>query len=738
MSVCRVLLTLGVTASLGALLLAACGAAQEPAQTAADKMPEAQQQAFRPRDVASTTTTAATVTMDDTTKVASESGASAFIQVAAGENHSCALQRNGRVQCWGLNDDGQLDVPQSVGFQQITAGSKFACGIRSDDGITCWGQNDHNQLDVPDGHFSVIDACWDHACALAGGLATCWGWNANERAAPPTDVSFTAIGAGAEHSCGLTANADLLCWGKNDDVRAKSRSGPFSALAVGVAHTCVLTLDGTAVCQGENSAGQSDTPEAVFEQIKAGSAHTCGLLAGGSVECWGADVGEAINVRLATPEGPFESIATGWHSTCGLNSSGSAQCWSYVYEVLPVPPFDRLSFTTAFSGHIFSQPTDLFEWPERGIAIVDREGLVVIHSNESAPATVLDMTDIVDSDGTLNGLLSAALDPDFDEFPYLYIGYTYRPDSVGPEDSSARVRLARLPIVNERAKRDDELVILDLDLPEPGDDEHGHGHYGGVIRFSKDGILFLGIGDADCFECPQRLDSLFGKIIRIDVRNASAERPYGIPRDYPFHGDQDIESEIWAYGLRNPWRMAFDPDDGRLWVGDVGHDSEEEISIASSVANLGWPILEGHSCVVVSDALIDYYRVETGFECNEIGNLRAPTASYGHRRDVCAVVGGVVHRGRSIGWLNGVYVFGDYCSGRVWALGQGSDGETSMIQIADLDWPLSSFGTNESGEVYLLTIGGPVLRLVEGEEQTDARGMLVPSATITPAGPRQA
>ena len=400
------------TVALGTLLLAACG---DPPSLAseADQTPTTPQPVLRPRAVATEATTPApTPTTTETTV------APTFLQVAAGENHSCALQNDGRVVCWGANDDGQLDVPEGTRFEQITAGYGSSCGIRTDGGIACWGRNNHQQLDAPDGQFTAIDAGWDHVCALSGASATCWGWNANERAAPPTGVEFTAIGAGAEHSCGLALNGDLKCWGSNDDGRADSHSGLFRKLAVGIAHTCALRTDGTASCQGENSAGQSDPPETAFALISAGSEHTCGVLPTGALKFWGGNPGRGINVQLAAPAGLFTSLSAGWKSTCAINKHGHAQCWKYTYEATRIAPYDRLNLTNAFPGYSFPQPTEIFPWPSGGLAVVNREGYISTHIGGTEPRQILDLSDATDSSGAENGMLSAALDPDFGEFPF--------------------------------------------------------------------------------------------------------------------------------------------------------------------------------------------------------------------------------------------------------------------------------------------------------------------------------
>ena len=207
---------------LGTLLLAACG--DPPSlDSEADQTPTTPQPVLRPRAAATEATTRSPTPATTETTVAP-----AFVQVAAGEDHACALQNGADAFNAGAQmKTGQLDVPEGVSFQQITAGYRYSCGIRADGGVTCWGRNDHAQLDAPDGQFTAIDAGWDHVCALSGTDAVCWGWNANERSTPPPGVAFTAIGAGAEHSCGLTPNGDLQCWGKNDDGRADPRQGPL-------------------------------------------------------------------------------------------------------------------------------------------------------------------------------------------------------------------------------------------------------------------------------------------------------------------------------------------------------------------------------------------------------------------------------------------------------------------------------------------------------------------------------
>ena len=711
---------------LGTLLIGACADPEAPAPSPRQET-VVRQPALRPRVLESATADATTATAATAPRVAAESDSPGFIQVATGENHTCALRGDGLVECWGANDQGQLNVPEGQRFKQITSGWRFSCGIQPGGQIQCWGRNSYQQAEPPSGEFTLIDAGWDHACALSGTTAMCWGRNANERATPPAGVEFATIGAGAEHSCGLSTGGDLVCWGKNDDGRADSRDGPFRALAVGIAHTCVLDRDQTVLCQGDNTAGQSEPPDTSFVQISAGSNHTCGLLASGHVECWGAMEGEARNAPFGPP-GRLKSLSAGWHNSCATNQHGHAACWSTLVRPRGSESHDGLLMADYFPGITFEQATEVNPWPSGELAIADRSGTIVLLTSEASVSLLLDLTDIVASgvsEVDERGLLSVALDPRFEEFPFMYLYYTVQDPR---NEDITFARLSRFPIVDGKPVRGQELILLDI----PRDPEAAR-HYGGAIRFGPDGMLYLGIGDAECFECPQRLDSLHGKIIRVDVRGASVDAPYKIPDDNPFREEPETLPEIWAYGLRNPWRMAFDFQNGKLWVGDVGEANYEEVNIATAGSNLGWPITEGFDCFEVSESTAGYYNVSMGFPCRDTGHFVEPIVAYEHVGK-CAIVGGLVYRGTAIPWLNGTYLFGDYCSGQVWALDGDAESGWRMIEIVDLDKPLSSFGLDADGEVLVLTFGGPVLRLVEAESRFAPSVTHVPLVTtvITP------
>ena len=213
---------------------------------------------------------------------------------------------------------------------------------------------------------------------------------------------------------------------------------------------------------------------------------------------------------------------------------------------------------------------------------------------------------------------------------------------------------------------------------------------GGSLRFGPDGMLYLGIGDYDKPELAQDPGDLRGKLLRIDVRGAKEDAPYRIPNDNPLLAAPDARPEIWARGLRNPWRMSFDAE-GNPWVADVGLQHEEEVSLAAPGANLGWPLFEGSLCRAGERA------------CAALADATPPLATYG-RELGCAIIGGV-HL------PDGAYLFGDYCSGRIWTLEDDGEAGWAMRTVASAGHRIIAFGTGADGEVYVLTEGGPILRL---------------------------
>ena len=348
------------------------------------------------------------------------------------------------------------------------------------------------------------------------------------------------------------------------------------------------------------------------------------------------------------------------------------------------PPPEIAEFVEALGGRAFEQPIELLAWPGGGLLVAEQRGGVSLYLDDGSVRGVLDLSERVIFRGE-QGLLSVALDPEFADHPFLYVWYSPRGTNIA--------RLSRFPVEGTLADAGRELTILEVPQPFPN-------HNGGAVRFGPDGMLYLGIGDGGAANDPyghgQNAQTLLGAIIRIDVRDASTQYPYRVPADNPLLGVAGVRPEIYAWGMRNPWRMAFDPETGALWYADVGQNRVEEVGIIAPGGNHGWNVFEGTEC---------FGRDE---DCAALDHI-PPLAEYGHDLG-CSVTGGVVYRGAELPWLDGAYLFADYCSGRVWALEQ-FDGAWQMRELAQLDALISSFGVDAAGEVYLLTFDGPILRL---------------------------
>ena len=354
----------------------------------------------------------------------------------------------------------------------------------------------------------------------------------------------------------------------------------------------------------------------------------------------------------------------------------------------PRPETEEIEFVEALEGRSFEQPIELLAWPGDGpngsLLVAEQRGGISLYAADGSVRGVLDLSEQVVFRGE-QGLLSVALDPEFADHPYLYVWYSPRGTNLA--------RLSRFPVEGTQADPNRELIILEVEQPFTN-------HNGGAVRFGPDGMLYLGIGDGGAANDPrghgQNAQTLLGTIIRIDVRGASAQYPYRIPPDNPLLGVAGVRPEIFAWGMRNPWRMSFDTETGALWYADVGQDRVEEVGIAAPGGNHGWNVFEGTECFGRED------------DCAALDHI-PPLAEYRHDLG-CSVTGGVVYRGAELPWLQGAYLFADFCSGRVWALeAQGS--EWQMRQLAQLDARIASFGVDAAGEVYLLTFRAPILRL---------------------------
>lgn len=329
--------------------------------------------------------------------------------------------------------------------------------------------------------------------------------------------------------------------------------------------------------------------------------------------------------------------------------------------------------------------------------VVEQVGRVwVVHNGTMRATPFLDVRGRVTpgsgQGGSEQGLLSIAFHPDFKTNGFVYVDYT---------DRDGDTIVARYHIRSDDPDRlDDTSASTVLKVEQPQDN-----HNGGLVLFGRDGYLYVGLGDGGGGgdEGPghapggngQSLTTLLGKILRIDV---NVDSGYRIPSNNPYGAP--LKEEIWAYGLRNPWRFSFDRTTGDLWMADVGQDAWEEVNRqpASSAGgeNYGWNVYEGN-----------HHRSGIAF-----GHV-PPVAEYAHEggEGHCSVTGGYVYRGSAVAELRGLYVYADYCSGYVWTLRQiGSEWRSELL--FDTDLLISSFGEDERGELYVTDHRGAVYRFV--------------------------
>jgi len=326
-----------------------------------------------------------------------------------------------------------------------------------------------------------------------------------------------------------------------------------------------------------------------------------------------------------------------------------------------------------------------------------RPGRIVIFSGGAVkPQAFLDIHGLVNDNGE-GGLLSVAFHPHFAENGFLFVNYT---------NSDLNTVIARYHVSANPDQADAASGRILLTIPQPFDN-----HKGGQLQFGPDGYLYIGMGDGGSAFDPacraQRTDNLLGKMLRIDVdQNVSTAPFYGIPVDNPFRGPGDPPDEIWATGLRNPWRFSFDHQTGDLWIGDVGQGLREEVDFQPVTShggeNYGWKVMEGTLC-----STTDACPASTP-ACNSAA-YTLPVLEYAHNPH-CSITGGYVYRGNALPQLRGAYVFGDFCSGVLWAAFRQGGGFT-VQNIAGTLPNLITFGQDKNGELYLATLDGGLYRL---------------------------
>lgn len=310
----------------------------------------------------------------------------------------------------------------------------------------------------------------------------------------------------------------------------------------------------------------------------------------------------------------------------------------------------------------------------------------------------LDIRELVHDTGAEQGLLSIAFHPEYRSNATFFVAYTDQDDNVVVARYHARA--------DKPNKADPASARILLSIEKPYQD-----HNSGQLMFGPDGYLHIGIGDggglAEADGNAQRVDNLLGKILRIDVDAGTDAMPYIIPPDNPFVASESTRGEIWAYGLRNPWRFSFDRQTGVLYIGDVGAGGPEEINrtdLSSPGLNFGWNVLEGDRCM----------RPEQATAC-ETHSFTGPIHTYEHAEGGCAAIGGYVYRGQSLPELQGAYLFGDACTGTIWSMRLVED-EWRVPEFLDTEMVISSFAEDAQGELYVISLRGTIVRLMPGNE----------------------
>jgi glucose/arabinose dehydrogenase len=353
-------------------------------------------------------------------------------------------------------------------------------------------------------------------------------------------------------------------------------------------------------------------------------------------------------------------------------------------EILPLP-----SIKLEIAAHGLKNPVHITHAGDgsRRLFITEQAGVVrILKNGKPLPTPFLDIREKVKSGGAM-GLLSIAFHPEFKENGRFFVNYTS--SSGGLHTVISEFQVSNNPDV---ADTKSERIILTVDQPFTN-------HNGGQIAFGPDGYLYIGMGDGGSANDPHRhgqnLSTLLGAMLRIDVDKKDG---YGIPSDNPFKAQPNARPEIWAYGLRNPWRFSFDPLTGILYAGDVGQDNREEIDIIEQGRNYGWNIMEGFICTPGVNS-----------KCDKTG-LTLPIVDYG-RDDGVSVIGGFVYRGHEIPGLCGSYIYGDWGSGKIWALRRDGDEVAENKMLLDTRLSISSFGIDEAYEVYVVDHNGGVYKV---------------------------
>ena len=356
----------------------------------------------------------------------------------------------------------------------------------------------------------------------------------------------------------------------------------------------------------------------------------------------------------------------------------------------PPPPTPTFALTTVATG--LSNPLGLERPPgdDRFFVVEQRGTIRILQNGTLQSGNFLDIQTLVNFDGQEQGLLGLAFHPNYSTNHKFYVNYTR--DLGGLETVIAEYQtMASDP---NTADPNSERILLVVNQPFPN-------HKGGQLAFGPDGFLYIGLGDGgsggDPLNNGQNLFSFLGKMLRIGVDPPfSGGLQYTIPADNPFVGGSGL-GEIYAYGLRNPWRFSFEPITNRLFVADVGQDSWEEVDILQKGGNFGWNVMEGTHC----------FNPSTGCD---MSNKVLPITEYPHT-DGIAVIGGHVYKGTAIASLANKYIFADL-TGKIWSLTEAPANTWTRGDILSTGRTLTTFGEDAAGELYLVDLNGGISKLV--------------------------
>lgn len=317
--------------------------------------------------------------------------------------------------------------------------------------------------------------------------------------------------------------------------------------------------------------------------------------------------------------------------------------------------------------------------------IVEQPGRIkVLQPGSSTPTIFLDIASRIVSGGE-RGLLGLAVHPQFSTNRRFFVNYTRQPDG------ATVIAEYRASASNPNVADTSETVLLVIAQPFAN-------HNGGMIEFGPDQFLYIGMGDGGSANDPgnraQNINELLGKILRIDVDRSNGSVPYSSPAGNPFFGATPGRDEIYAFGMRNPFRFSFDRATGQLFAGDVGQNAREEVDIITLGGNYGWRVMEGNICNPSFG----------GGVCTQIGI--APVAEYDHSGGRCSISGGYVYRGSQSSLPAGAYVYADFCTGEIFML----NGGTASL-LLDTGLNISSFGEDEAGEIYVVNLNGTLNRI---------------------------